>query len=55
MLDNARNNHALLYLACEYRELDNSKEKIGSDNPREDVAQGLDNPWTNCVHVSHKY
>ena len=30
--------------------LDNSKERIGLNNPRENGAQGLDNPWRFCAH-----
>jgi hypothetical protein len=35
-------NHTLLYLACEEiaLEQDNSKERIGLDNPRKNGAQG---------------
>jgi hypothetical protein len=29
--------------------LDNSKEGIELDNPRENGAQGLDNPWRICA------
>jgi hypothetical protein len=30
--------------------LDNSKEIIGSNNPRDNGAQMLDNPLRNCAH-----
>ena len=39
-------NHTLLYLACEQMVfgVNNSKERIGSGDLRENGAQGLDNP-----------
>ena len=42
-----KNYRALLYLACEHSMVfgvKNSKERIGFHNPRQNGAQGLDNP-----------
>ena len=44
-----KTNHTLLYLACEHmmfgvrKSLDSSKERTGSNNPRKNGAQRLDN------------
>jgi hypothetical protein len=38
--------HILLYLACEHMMIGvvQLQKRIGSDNPRDNDAQGLDNP-----------
>ena len=55
MFDYARKNtiHNFMYLGRWCLESYNFKEQIGSNNPRKNGAQGLDNAWRNCTWESY--